>query len=139
MLERINRIRSVEYVMTDAVDEKFRELHAEIASTYDLWRQYRREYVQYQQEERVRQQNVESNAPRGSYEALLAVYDSYKWDRLAAQEQEKWAIGFNNEVGPTVMAMEARVAEIAGWVEQNYAEWSRLLAEIFALESGLEE
>ncbi len=135
MLERINRIRSVEYVMTDAVDEKFRELHAEIASTYDLWREYRRDYAQYQREEKRRQQEYQSDAPRGSYEALLALYNSYKWDRLAAQEQEKWAIGFNNEVGPTVMAMEARVAEIAGWVEQSYAEWTRLLAEIFVLET----
>ena len=139
MLERINRIRSVEYVMTDAIDEKFRSLHAEIASTYDLWRQYRRDYARYQREERERQQNYESDAPRGSYEALLARYNSYKWDRLMAQEQEKWAVGFNNEVGPTVMAMEARVAEIAGWVDQNYAEWTRLLTEIFDLETGLAE
>ncbi len=136
MLERINRIRSVEYVMTDAIDEKFRGLHAEIASTYDLWRQYRRDYAKYQSDERERQRNYESDAPRGSYEALLARYNSYKWDRLMAQEQEKWAVGFNNEVGPTVMAMEARVAEIAGWVDQNYAEWTRLLTEIFALETG---
>ncbi len=136
MLERINRIRSVEYVMTDAIDEKFRGLHAEIASTYDLWRQYRRDYARYQREEREHHQDFETDAPRGSYEALLARYNSYKWDRLAAQEQEKWAIGFNNAVGPTVMAMEARVAEIAGWVDQNYAEWTRLLNEIFALETG---
>ena len=139
MFTRINKIRGVENVMTDAIDEKFRELHAEIASIYDLWRQYRREYEQYRLEEKARQQSYESDAPRGSYEALLARYNSYKWDRLAAQEQEKWAIGFNNEVGPTVMAMEARVAEIAGWVDRNYAEWTRLLAEIFALETGAAE
>jgi len=136
-LERIKRIRGVEYVMTDAIDEKFRGLHAEIASTYDLWRKYRRKYAQYQAEEARWLQNSRTNAPRGSFEAMQNRYDNYKRDRIAAQEQEKWATGFNNEVGPTVMRMESRVAELDGWVEQNYEEWSRLLEEIFSLETGL--
>jgi hypothetical protein len=139
MLERIKRIRGVEYVMTDAIDEKFKELHAEIVSTYDLWRKYRRAYAQYALEESLRLQNATTDAPRGSFEAMLNRYENYKWDRIREQEQEKWAQGFNNEVGPTVMQMESRVAELDGWVEQNYDEWSRLLEEIFSLETGLQE
>jgi len=139
MLERIERIRGVEYVFTDTVDKKFRELNAEIASTYDLWRKYRREFNQYQKEEAERLQYDKSDAPRGSYEAIKKRYDNYKWARIAEQEQESWAEGFNNEVGPTVMAMESRVAELEGWVKQQYAEWGRLLAEIFSLETRLTE
>lgn len=139
MLARVERIRGVEYVITDAVDAQFQELHAEIASTYDLWREYRRQFADYQREEARRQQNARSDAPRGSYEALLSRYNNYKWDRLAAQEQEKWAVGFDNEVGPTILAMETRVAELEGWVQNQYADWRRLLAEIFLLETGLEE
>lgn len=138
-LERIQRIRGVEYVMTDAIDEKFKELHAEIASTYDLWRKYRRKYAQYQIEEARWLQNSKTNAPRGSFESMQSRYENYKRDRIAAQEQEKWATGFDNEVGPTVMRMESRVAELDGWVAQNYEEWSRLLEEIFSLEAGLAE
>ena len=138
MLDRIKRIRGVEYVMTDAVDQKFQQLHAEIASTYDLWRKYRREYAQYQLEESRRLQNFTIDAPRGSFEAMENRYETYKWDRIRDQELEKWAHGFDNEVGPTIMAMESRVAELNGWVKQNYDEWSRLLAEIFSLETGLE-
>ena len=138
-LERINRIRGVEYVMTDAIDEKFRELHADIASTYDLWREYRRKFARYQAEEARWLQNNQTSAPRGSFESMQGRYENYKRDRIAAQEQDKWAIGFDNEVGPTVMQMESRVAELDGWVEQNYEEWSRLLEEIFSLETGLAE
>ena len=138
MLDRIKRIRGVEYVMTDAVDQKFQQLHAEIASTYDLWRKYRREYAQYQLEEARRLQNSTVDAPRGSFEAMENRYENYKWDRIRDQELEKWAQGFDNEVGPTIMAMESRVAELNGWAKQNYDEWSRLLAEIFSLETGLE-
>lgn len=139
MLGRIKRIRGVEYVMTDAIDEKFQQLHAEIASIYDLWREYRRKYAQYQIDEAKWLQRPKTGAPRGSFEAMKNRYDNYKRDRLGAQEQEKWAEGFNNEVGPAIVEMESRVAALDGWVEQNYAEWSRLLAEIFSLETGLEE
>lgn len=139
MLERIERIRNVEYVITDAVDGKFQELHAEIDSIYELWREYRREFALYQVKELERLQSKRSDAPRGSYEAMKERYDNYKWDRLAVQEQEKWARGFNNEVGPKVMKMESRVAEIEGWVDQQYSEWARILAELFTLETSFEE
>ena len=137
MLERIERIRGVEYVITDTVDEKYQELYAEVLTTYELWRTYRRKFSQYQIEEAARQAYEKSDAPRGSYDALRATYDNYRWDRMAAQEQEHWARGFDNEVGPSVERMETRVAELEGWVDDQYAEWQRLLGEIFELETGL--
>jgi len=139
MLERIQRIRHVEYLMTDAVDEKFQELYAEIASTYAVWRKYRQQYAQYQIEEAAWQENRKSTAPRGSYKAIESLYENYKWARLAAQEQEHWARAFDNEVGPTVTRIESRVAELDDWVDDRYAEWNRLLGEIFELETGLGE
>ncbi len=139
MLERLGRIRGVEYLITDAVDTKFQELHAEIASIYELWRSYRRKFTQYQLDETRRLENVKTDAPKGSFEAIRSAYDNYKWSRIAEQEQESWADGFNNEVGPTIEKMEIRVAELEGWVDQQYAEWSALLAELFALETGRTE
>ena len=137
MLDRIGRIRGAEYVITDAVDAKFQELHAEIASIYDLWREYRRKVIGYQAEDARRTQSTNSSAPRGSYEALLNIYDNYKLDRITAQEQNSLAVAFSNEVGPTIAAMETRVAELEGWVDTQYAEWYRLLEELFEVESGL--
>jgi hypothetical protein len=138
IFKRIGRIRDVEYVLTDAVDTKFKELHAEIAPTYDLWRKYRREYIQYQKDEAEHARTSNSSAPRGSYEAIKSSYDNFKWARLAEQEQANWAEGFDTEVGGTVDAVEARVAELEGWVDQHYAEWDRMLSEIFLLESSAE-
>jgi len=137
MVERIERIRGVEYVFTDAVDAKFRELSADVATVYELWREYRRKYNQFQREESLRVQTSKSYAERGSYEGILERYEQYKWDRQAAEEQEKWAVGFENEMGPTITAIEERVAELEGWVEERYAEWQRILAELFELETGL--
>jgi len=139
MVERIKRIRGAEYVITDAVDEKFQELHSEIASIYDMWREYRRKVVAYQTDNAKWLQNRRSDAPRGSYEAMVNLYDNYKMDRITEQQQDSLAVAFNNEVGPTIAAMEARVSELEGWVDQQYAEWQRLLEELFEVETRLEQ
>jgi len=137
MLDRVERIRLTEYVITDTVDAKFRELHGEIASTYALWREYRRKSVEYDRQNAERAQESGSAAPRGSYEAIKTRYDNYKWDRVTAQERDRLAIAFNNEVGPVVEAMEARIAELETWVDEKYAEWHRLLEELFDVETEL--
>jgi hypothetical protein len=33
--------------------------------------------------------------------------------------------------------MEARIVELEGWVDDKYAEWHRLLEELFEVESEL--
>ena len=139
MLERIERIRRVEYVVTDTVDEQFQKLNADIASTYDLWRSYRRQLAQYRHAEEKRLENTGLDAPRGSYEAMKKRYDNYKWARIEEQELESWAAGFNNEVGPSVADLETRVAELEALIRQQYAEWGRILAELFSLETGVTE
>lgn len=136
MLERIERIRRVEYLVTDTVDEKYQQLNDEIASTYDLWRKYRRQLAQYRHREQQRQQASESKAARSSFESMKSRYDNYRWSRLEEQDIEGWAQGFDNEVAPTVMELEARVDELQGLIEAQYAEWGRILAELFALETG---
>ena len=137
MLDRIERIRLTEYVITDNVDAKFRELHGEIASTYALWREYRRKSTEYDRQNARRAEETRSDAPRGSYEAIKNLYDNYKWDRVTVQEQDRLAIAFNNEVGPVVDEMEARIAELEGWVDAKYAEWHRLLEELFEVETEM--
>lgn len=136
MLERIERIRRVEYVVTDTVDDKFQELHNEIAATYDLWRQYRWQLAQSRHAEAGRQASSRNRSPRGSFEAMKRRYDNYKWARIEEQELEDWAEGFDNEVGGSVEDLETRVAQLETLIEEQYAEWGRILAELFVLETG---
>ena len=138
MSARIERIRRVEYQLIDTVDERFQELHAEISSIYDLWLDYRRQVAVFESSEAERVQTTASSAPRGSYEAIRAHYDNYKLARMQEQRRDGRAQAFNNEVGPTVERIRARVAELERWLIEQYEEWRRLLAELFALETGLE-
>ena len=137
-MARVHRVRSVEFVMTDAIDEKYRELHEEVDSVYEIWREYRRWYTDFKVREANRNELRESNAAKGSYEQLRSVYDNYRLDRLGAQEQDKWIVGFNNEIAPVIKRMDERIAEMNGWVEDGYVEWTRILGELFDIESGLD-
>lgn len=139
MIDRIALVRSTEYVITDAVDAKFRELHAEIASVYDVWREFRRETLRYAKEDARRAADTADDGERGSYEALRNAYDNYKYHRVTEQEQDRLAVAFITEVGPRIEAVELRVAEMQEWVEQKYVEWRRILEELFEVETGLPE
>lgn len=138
MIERVALVRSTEYVITDSVDSKFRELHGEIASVYDVWRRYRRKVLDYEQEDQRRAQDTASKGDRGSYTAIRNAYDNYKYHRITEQEQDKLAIAFENEVGPTVESIESRVDELRTWIEGKYAEWRRILEELHEIETKLE-
>ncbi len=137
MLGRINRLRTVEYAITDTIDERYQELHAEIASTYDLWREYRRKYRRYLAAEAERAASEPSDAPTTSYTSLMDRYMRYKWDRQAEQEQKAWATGFDNEVGPTIERIGTRIDELERWVQQESVTWERILAEFHELEQEL--
>jgi hypothetical protein len=138
-LDRIRRMRETEYVITDTVDAKFQELHADIASVYELWRKYRRKNLEYQASNAEQAQATKSAAPKGSFEDLKAQYDNYKWDRVTAQEQDRLAVAFSNEASPKIEAIETRIAELTAWVDQRYALWNRLMAELFDVETTLQE
>lgn len=138
MLGRIHRLRTVEYGITDAVDEKFEELYDEVSSTYALWQEYRQKFREFQRASAERALADKSDAEGSSYESMMDRYQRYKWDRQAVQEQDAWAVGFGNEVGPTIRRIEERIGELEGWVDQEYATWERILAEFHELETGFE-
>lgn len=139
MLVRIETIRNTEFLITDTVDTKFREFNADLTRTYRVWREYRRKFVEYEAGNVRFAESKAKEWERGSWESIRHQYDSYKFDRITAQEQDRLAVAFNNEVEATVEAMEARVAELEGWVEQGSVEWNNLLEELYEVEVRLKE
>ncbi|MBT8079253.1 MAG: hypothetical protein KJO31_11810 [Gammaproteobacteria bacterium] len=137
MLIRIETVRNTEFLITDTVDARFRAFNKDLARTYRVWRQYRRKVADYEAWNTNFAAAGPGDAERGSWESIKHQYDAYKYDRLTAQERDRLAVAFNNEVATTVDAMEARVAELNGWVEQGYPEWSRLLEGLYEIETPL--
>ncbi len=136
MLQRVERIRQQEYLFIDNVDEQYGRLHDELQVTYNLWRQNWREQAVYERDYAQRAAGRESSDRSGSYAAMLSDYSTYRAFRIREQDLDELASGFNNEVGPTVVESRGRVFRLSGSLESRYADWRRVLREIFALEMG---
>jgi hypothetical protein len=137
MLDRVLRIRDQEFRFVDIVDEQYTRLGEEMASTYQLWRQYGAEQAEYRNEYQERVSSRESQGRRGSFAALEQSYNAYKWSKIHEQDLDELALGFNNEVAPTAMEVSGTVFNLSGSLDTQYAEWREILQRIFALESGL--
>ncbi|MFK8029054.1 MAG: hypothetical protein AB8G18_02350 [Gammaproteobacteria bacterium] len=134
MLERIRRIREFEYLFIDQIDEQYQSLYLEVSQTYNLWLRYQERLTRYRLEgEQQRRNSVKGS--RGSFNAMRESYEHYKWLKMEEQNLRKWALGFSNEVDPTVVEVEGRVVRLDGSLEQRYDEWSEILRSILRAES----
>jgi hypothetical protein len=137
MLARVNRIRNQEYFFIDTVDEQYARLAEGMAPTYNLWRQYGAEQADYRDEYQARVSGRESQGRRGSFVALEQTYNTYKLSKMHEQDLDELALGFNNEVAPTVMEVSGTVFKLSGSLDTQYTEWREILQRIFTLETGL--
>ncbi|MCB1705347.1 MAG: hypothetical protein KDI17_10820 [Halioglobus sp.] len=137
MLARVIRIRNQEYLFIDTVDEQYANLAEQMAPTYNLWRQYGAEQAEYRDEYQARVSSRDSQGRRGSFVALEQTYNAYKWSKIHEQDLDELALGFNNEVAPTVMEVSGTVFKLTGSLDSQYSEWRAILQCIFALETGL--
>ncbi|TGD71411.1 hypothetical protein E4634_19265 [Mangrovimicrobium sediminis] len=137
MLARVERVRQQEYLFVDVADEQYGELHDAMATTYNLWRQYRWEQATYRVQYEERVELREDNDRPGSYPSMLRDYNAYRAYRIQQQDLDELAGGFNNEIEPTVVQTRGRVFRLGGTLQARYDEWRRLMREIFRLETGL--
>ena len=69
--------------------------------------------------------------------AMQQTYNAFKWTKIQQQDLYELAIGFDNEVAPTVLEASGKVFRLNGTLDTQYSEWRDILREIFALETGL--
>jgi hypothetical protein len=137
MLARIGRVREKQYLFIDTLDEQYAALYDTMQPGYLLWRQYGREIAVYREEYLERQQERDREGRRGSFAAMQQAYNAYKWSKIQQQDMDELAQGFNNEVAPTVMEVQGQVYRLSGSLAEQYAQWQRILRQVFLLETGL--
>ncbi len=137
MMNRVQRILNQEYLFIDTVDEQYQQLSEEMGPTYDLWRQYGREQAIYKEDYQRRLSTRESQGRRGTFPAMQQTYNAFKWTKIQQQDLYELAVGFDNEVAPTVLEASGKVFRLNGTLDTQYSEWRDILREIFALETGL--
>lgn len=72
----------------------------------------------------------------GGVAAVMSGIKKFADAKTAAQEVKELARSFENEAGAQVVEVEGRSLKLTGTAEEQYREWRRLLAAIYAEETG---
>ena len=136
MMARIARIRNQEALFIDTVDEQYVDLGNELGPTYRLWRRSSLEQAEYLEAYTERASGRELKAKQGSFAAMQQVYSAYRSVRIQEQDLFELATGFDNETAPTVLEVGENVVRLGGTLDEQYAQWRRILGQIISIEQG---
>jgi hypothetical protein len=136
LLKRILDIREREYLFVDVVDESYRRFYNDVKPVYDLWRQAQDEQRSSSLARTAQELNSTPQYERGSYRALQENYNNYRWTKVQELYVQELGEGFTNEVDPTQLELNDSIYKLSGTLEQQYRDWRRILAELFALETS---
>ncbi len=130
MVMRSERIRDSEYGFADTVDATYTLFYEEIARTYTDWRRYSHELILGNEALELK------TAPRrsGSWAKAEAAYDTFRESKMNEDELRKMTNAFDLEVTPTAMELEGTVIHLTGSLQARYAQWRRILSDIYASE-----
>ncbi len=73
----------------------------------------------------------------GGVAAVMSGIKKFEDAKTAAQEVKELARSFENEAGSQIVEVEGRSLKLVGTAEEQYREWRRLLAAIYAEETGV--
>ncbi len=136
MLARLQRLRRQDELFIDTVDEQYGDLRDQVEESYALWREYAFELQRYGESYRASAADRKSSARRGSYAAMQQVYASYRKVKIQEEDLRGLVKGFGGESLETIMEVDDGVVRLSGSVDQRYAEWRRILGNIYDLETG---
>ena len=163
LTERLDRVRERDYTLVDTLNEHYTSFGAGMADSYTNWRKYSHEELEAEDLARrqaltrgilgaaaviggiVAESSVNSSA--GSAAATAAViggiyavksgFDKRAEIKLHSESLKQLGTSFQAEVQPMVVEVEGRTLQLKGSAEEQYAEWRRLLKDLYENETGL--
>ena len=163
VVQRMDRVRERDYALVDTLNEHYTNFGESMDDAYGNWRKYSHEELEAEAEAKrqalTRQvlgavaivggimAGSETNSSAGSAAATAAVIggiyafksgmDMRSEVKMHGESLKQLGSSFQNEVQPIVVDIEGRTLELKGSAEQQYAEWRRLLRELYENETGL--
>jgi hypothetical protein len=163
MIERMDRVRERDYALVDTLNEHYAVFSDNVREPYTNWRRF--SYTELEAEMEARRQSTarkllgaaaviggivaasESDTYAGQAASTAAViggiyavksgFDKDAEVKMRAESLKQLGESFQAEVEPMVVEVEGRTLELKGSAEQQYAEWRRLLKEIYESETGM--
>lgn len=163
VVQRMQRVRERDYALVDTLNEYYGSFGDSIAAPYTNWRKY--SYEELEAEALAKRQALtrqvlgavavvggvmasqETNSSAGSAAASAAVIggiyafksglDKRAEIKVHSESLKQLGDSFQAEVQPMVVDVEGRTLQLKGSAEEQYAEWRRLLKELYEHETGL--
>ena len=162
MFERVKRIREREYMFIDTVNQYYGNLYNDMREPYGQWRKsYIDELTQKRELEKQAWQRRllgvaaivgavlignQFNSSGGYIARDLLVIGGIEVIRSGQQYANDAKIhedaikelgaSFKGDVAPIVDEVEGRTVKLSGSAETQYAEWRRMLRDLFTAETG---
>jgi hypothetical protein len=163
MMERMDRVRERDYSLVDTLNEYYGNFGDSMSEPYTNWRKYNHEALQTEAD--LKRQALtrkvlgavavvggvmagsEANSSAGSAASTAAViggiyaiksgFDMNSEIKIQGDSLKQLGDSFQAEVAPMVVDVEGRTLQLKGSAEEQYAEWRRLLKELYENETGL--
>jgi hypothetical protein len=161
MLDRIARVRQRDEMFVDTLNEYYAEFYARMGAPYDNWREFSFEEQMALREIRRKARKrmilagllilggaatsssttlgdaVGDAAVIGGALAMQSGIEKQKEARIHKEALKELAASFDAEIEPLLVEVDGQTLRLEGSAEAQFAEWRRLLAEMFATQTGL--
>ena len=165
VVQRMDRIRERDYALIDTLNEHYTNFGNSMGEAYTNWRKYSHEEIEQVEEAKrkalTRQvlgaaavvagvlvdsnnggsSSIESAATTaaiiGGIYAFKSGLDMRSEIKMHSESLKQLGQSFQSEVQPIVVDIEGRTLQLKGSAEDQYAEWRRLLKELYENETGL--
>jgi hypothetical protein len=163
MLERVHRVRERDFALVDTLNEHYAAFSSGMSDPYTNWRKYMYEELEAEAEAKrqaltrqvlgaaaiiggvVAGSNSSGSAASaaataaviGGMYAFKSGLDMRAEVKMHGETLKQLGDSFQSEVQPMVVDVEGRTLQLRGSAEEQYAEWRRLLKELYENETGL--
>ncbi len=167
LMQRIYQIRERDYGMIDTVSENYAAFSERLQEPYTSWRRYTYDEITAEEKLKAQARNrmilgaaavaaaifVPDNcnsatcsratsaarygAGAGGVAAIMSGYRKGEEAKIHVESLKEISGSFQSEAAPLVVDVEGRTLRLTGTAEEQYAEWRRLLHELYREETGL--
>jgi hypothetical protein len=167
LVKRIRQIRERDYGMIDTVSENYAAFSERLEEPYSSWRRYTYDEITAEEKLKAQARNrmilgaaaiaaavfvpdscSSSNCNRvadaaryggvaGGVAGVISGYRKREEAKIHTEPIKEISGSFQTEAAPLVVDVEGRTLRLTGTAEEQYAEWRRLLHELYKEETGL--
>jgi hypothetical protein len=167
LVKRIEQIRERDYGMIDTVSENYAAFSERLEEPYTSWRRYTYDEIVAEEKLKAQARNrmilgaaavaaavlvpdscstndcariantARYGAMAGGVAAVISGYRKREEAKIHTESLKEISGSFESEAAPLVVDVEGRTLRLTGTAEEQYAEWRRLLHELYREETGL--